>query len=689
MYKKTHLLSLYSYDYKGRDYMFSSFSDELKKIINGSKKEMKLLHHSYIGTEHFVLSILKYDNDIKKILNKFGIDYDTFKNKIIENLGIGKDNVELFIFTPLFKKIIEDSIFYSTEEKNDKVDLSMMFKVMLDEGEGVAFRIFCDLGIDLEMLYDSINTSIIKNINNCLLNEIGINLNDKAQNSDDLVIGREKEIDNIIKILLRKNKRNPILIGDAGVGKTAIVEGLSQRIVSKNVPYKLMNKKIISISIASLVSGTKYRGEFEEKLLKIIKELEKNKDYILFVDEIHTIMGAGGAEGAIDASNILKPSLARDNITIIGATTNEEYKKYIEDDKAFARRFQKVIIREPSEKDLLNILNKVKISYEKYHNVIINKSILEYIIKVSKKYIYNRKEPDRSIDILDEVSSLISSKISDNQIKYNNLKNDLIKIKDKKNNYLNNHDFQKALECRKKERTIESKINMCEINISKTEIPFKVRNEDVNKVISQKYNVYISNSKNIKNEFEKQKKELKKIFVNQNDQIDDIFSIIKNIFVGDFVEEKPISFLFHEEDKNLFIKKIAELLFNDNIIEVDLREYSDAESINKILGSPPGYVGYNNKSNVFESLKDNPIAIILFKNYEYSNNKIKNLIKQILEKGYFIDSNNCKICFLNTLIIIESNMKNNNNIGFMNGKNIYDDLDLSKIVSKKIIFNNK
>ena len=666
--------------------MFSNFSDELKRVINGSKKEMILLKHSYIGTEHFVLSILNCNNSIKPILNKFGITYDIFKNKIIENIGVGNDKDSLFIFTPFLKKVLEESIFSSNDDKVDVVELSFVFKNMLDEAEGVAFRIFCDLGVDVDSLYDSIDVSLNKNNSSSLLFDVGYVLNDTMT---DPVIGRDKEIDNVIEILLRKNKCNPILVGDAGVGKTAIVEGLAQRIVDKKVSKKLLNKKIISISIASLVSGTKYRGEFEEKLLKIIRELEKNRNYILFIDEIHTIVGAGGAEGAIDASNILKPALARGNITVIGATTIEEYKKYIEEDKALSRRFQKVIVKEPKEKDLMIILNRTKSIYEKYHNVIISDIVLKHIVKTSKKYIFNRFEPDRSIDILDEVSSFVSSRISELDLKNNILKNKLLKIKNKKQEFLNNDDYEHALLYRKKERKLESFINNNEINNNETP-PNKVNKDDVDKIISRKCNVNILSNKIIKSEFEKQKKEFKKIIVNQNMAIDKVFDYIKPIFISDYMIDKPISLLFTGLEgvgKSLLTYLLKENIFNDNYIKIDLSEYRSSESISKIVGAPFGYIGYNNKLNTFESIKDNSVSLIVFENYENANYKVKELIKEIIENGYFYDSSNSKINFMNCLIIIMSNKKIKSDVGFMNKNMLFDTFDLEKKVTGIIRFN--
>ena len=669
--------------------MFSNFSYDLKSIIDNSKKEMKKLGHLYIGTEHFLLSILKTDNDICRLLNNYNITYNLIKDKIIENIGIGKENNSLYVFTPLFKKILEESMIVTNESNYKEVETATVLKVMLDEAEGVAYRLLCELNIDVDELYDSIDNISI-NKSNSIFSNIGVDLTERAKEKlIDPVVGRNRELDNIIEILLRKNKKNPILIGEAGVGKTAIVESLAHKIVNNDVPYGLLNKKIISLSMASLISGTKYRGEFEEKLLNIINELEKKNNYILFIDEIHTLVGAGGAEGAIDASNILKPALARNNITVIGATTTQEYRKYIEDDKALSRRFQKVIIDEPNEKELFNILNIVKSSYEKHHNVIINDEVIKHIINISKKYLINRREPDRSIDIIDEVSSMVSSRIDEDQIKNIRLKKKLEKIKNRKKELINNNQFNEALCYSKKERLIESKINKMFINNNYKSIRIITKN-DVNNLLSKKLNIVINECKVIKSELENQKIKLKKEFVNMSNEIDIMIDNLKDIFICNSNNHKPISYLINSNDKEVItiINKISEELFNNNLIKINLSEYKDDQSISKIIGAPPGYVGFNNKNNVFEILKDKPVSIILFENYDKSSNTIKDLIKQILNTGFFIDSNGYKINFMNSLIIMLGKEDNKQPIGFSN-INSYEELDINKSVSKIININKK
>lgn len=650
--------------------MFSIFSDELKKILNDAKNEMVSLRHSYIGTEHFVLAILKSSSNIKKLLNDNDLDYNKFKNKVVDVIGLGKEKVPLFIFTPLFKKILEDSIMVSCDLKQDFIDESIVFSLILDEGEGVAYRIFCELGIDINELEESINKYDSTRNSSGFIAKFGINLNDKYNKYGfDPVVGRDNEVNRLIEIILRKNKCNPLLIGAAGVGKTSIVEEFTRRIVNQEVPQRLKNKQVISISMADLVSGTKYRGEFEEKLLKIIDEVEKSNNIILFIDEIHTLVGAGGADGAVDASNIFKPALARGNIVVIGATTIEEYKKYIEDDKALSRRFQKIIVEEPNYNDMIDILKKLKPSYEKFHNVEISDELLEYIVKLSKKYMVNRKEPDRSIDILDEVCSYTTSISSANQKENILLRKELNEIINKKNNYLKNNNYRDAIECRKKERQLESRINLNDMEtFGKSDYKI-VKKEYINKIIEQKCFVKIYDRKVIKTVFKKLKMKLKEDILRQNEVIDTIVDSCEELFSGENKLDRPISFVLCGSTgtgKNYLAFKIGEELFNGNIIRINFNEFRDEQSISRIIGAPPGYVGYNTKNNIFESLKDKNSSMLIFNNLENAHPKIKSLINQIINNGYFDDSNGYRIDFRNSLIINITTLNKSKVVGFDN-----------------------
>ena len=664
--------------------MFINFSYELQKVLHNSKKEMMDLKHSYIGTEHFFLSLLSFSNDISNVLNKFGVDYDTFKNKIINVLGYGSDSNNLFILTPLFKKILENSIYKTLDNKKEELDLPTLFLEILSFGEGVAYRVLCDLNIDIDSLMDVVENRENKTTLIHFLNKYGEDLSSKDYSTNQ-VIGREKEIRRIIEILLRKNKSNPLLIGDAGVGKTAIVEELARRIVNKEVPLKLQNKKIYSISMANLVSGTKYRGEFEEKLLKIIKEIKDNRNIILFIDEVHTLVGAGGAEGAIDASNILKPFLARGDITVIGATTNEEYKKYIEQDRALLRRFQNVYVKEPDFDETVNILSKIKDNYEKYHNVIIKDDVINYIVNLSKKYISNLKEPDRSIDILDDACSYATSVYSKNEEENIILNKKLNDIKNKKELLLNNKDYDKALELRKKEREIESKINENNMYLFSLKDKKIVNKEIIRNLISLKYNVVVNSLNVIKKEIVEHKIKLKDDFTGNFDKLEEIINIIIPIFDDKEILDKPISIILNGSvsiNKKSLLISLAKTLFNSNYIYLDLSDYKDEFSIRNILDM----TDFKNKRFCFNILNTNPQNIVIFDHLEELNYKLFDFLKQIITNGYIEDNNGYKIYFNSSLIVFINN-SSNTNLGFIEGT-IDNNNSLSKYVSRVINLNS-
>ena len=397
--------------------MFSKFDENAQKVLLLAKKEMSDLCHPYVGSEDLLLAILhNVELQVTKLLNEYGITYDIYKNEIIKVIGIGKTTNTWFLYTPLLKRIIENAI-YDSKDDDNLVTVERLFISLLEEGEGVANRILLGMNIDVDFLYEKfINTFLYsksRKNKKLLLEEYAVDLNNKYEDDEfDPVIGRDIQIDRIIEILLRRTKNNPLLIGDAGVGKTAIVEELVRRIVLKNVPKKLENVHIYSISLSSLVAGTKYRGEFEERINKIIEEVEDDPDVILFIDEIHTLVGAGGADGAIDASNILKPYLSRGKIRIIGATTKNEYSKYLEKERALDRRFQKVYINEPETDVVKDILIGSKSIYEKFHGVEISDEIIDSIVDLTIKYINQGFLPDKAIDVLDEACSRAS--LSDN-----------------------------------------------------------------------------------------------------------------------------------------------------------------------------------------------------------------------------------------------------------------------------------
>lgn len=646
--------------------MYSNFTEEARKVLLDAKEEMMKLKHPYVGSEHLLLSILKNDNNISNKLNDYMITYNTFRDKLISIVGMGTKQSECFLYTPLLKRVMENAVYDSRENNNGDVTINHLFSSLLEEGEGVAIRVLISMNVDIDDLYKEFAYKIPNKKKNkkLLIDSIGIDLNKKALNGElDPVIGRDSELKRVVEILCRRKKNNPILIGPAGVGKTAIVENLSRMIVSDKVPSLLRGKRIISLDMSSMVAGTKYRGEFEEKVNKLLKELEENDDIIVFIDEIHTLVGAGGAEGAIDASNIFKPALARNKMRLIGATTTDEYKKFILKDKALERRFQKVEISEPDNKVLKDILMEIKNTYSSFHKVVISEEIVDYIIKMSNKYIKFRKEPDRSIDILDEVGSLVSLKSNKVNNEVNKLKVELNEILNKKKEYIIKGDYINACECKSKENKIASKINKLEL--SSNNINNIVTKNDVDTVISSVCNIQITNGD--MNDIETY---LKANIIGQDKSINSLLNIYKRIKMG-LNDDRCYSVLLSGPigvGKTKLSKLFAEKISN-NVIKIDGSEYTEAHTISKLIGSPAGYIGYDDNKNTFDSIKNNPFSVIILDEIDKMNEKIINLFYQILDDGKITDSKGESIYFNNCVIIMTTNIGYNNNIGFNNKKN--------------------
>ncbi len=667
--------------------MFSKFDEESQKVLVGAKREMMELKHPYVGTEHLVLSILKSENSISKKLKTFHLDYTRFRNEILNIIGMGSKKSEWFLYTPLLKRVLENAILDSKENNDGEVSVEHLFSALLEEGEGIAIRMFISMGVDVDELYSEFSRKLIKQHKGkkgkkLILNELGNDLTKSAKEGKlDPVIGRDKEIKRVIEILSRRTKNNPVLVGVAGVGKTSIVEGLARLIVSGDVPDNLKNKKIISLDMATTVAGTKYRGEFEERVRKIIKELEDNDDIILFIDEIHTIVGAGGAEGAIDASNIFKPALARGKIRCIGATTIDEYKKFIETDSALERRFQKVNIDIPNKKTVKEILMKLKPIYEAFHGVIIDEDAIDTIIEYSSKYIYDRNEPDRSIDILDEVCAKVSIEETKEMKKINKLRKELNNITSNKNKYILNQDFEKAANLKDVEDKIHNDINKLELKLYSKNIIKNVTKENILDVISIKTKIPIYEISNSNLDYIKElESKLKDKIIGQDEAIDKLIKTTKKIKLGLKDEERPYSYLFVGPTgvgKTDLVKLYAKYFFGkENLIRLDMSEYSQSHSISKIVGSSPGYVGYQDNKNILEKVRNKPYSLILLDEIEKASPRVLNLFLQILDEGFITDSKGVKIRFDNTIIIMTSNIGyNNNSVGFnKNDKTILNDL---------------
>lgn len=668
--------------------MFQKFSEDAKKVLMNAKKEMQELKHPYVGSEHVMLALLNNkSNEYVNKLKKYKITYSSFKEELIKVVGVGSKENNLFLYTPLLKNIIANAICDSEDKGKDSVDSSDLLLAIFDEGDGVAIRILAGMGVDIEEVYNDLIMELSKPFKKSKLyvEEFGIDLTKKALNNElDPVIGREKEIVRLMEILGRRTKNNPLLLGDAGVGKTAIVEELARRIMEDRVSNSLKGKRIISVSMANLVAGTKYRGEFEDRIGKIINELEQNNNVILFIDEIHTLVGAGGAEGAIDASNILKPALARGKIKVIGATTKDEYKKYIESDKALDRRFQILNIEEPSLNDTRNILLKLKSLYEDYHHVSISKEIIDDILYLSNKFLYDRKLPDKAIDVLDEVCSKVSISTLDDGGELDELNRQYLLIKNLKNNAVINNDFKEASIYKEQELLLEDKINNLELSKIKLKRLKEVTKEDVLKVIEDKSNIPVRDYE--KKNISSLKRDLEKHIIGQKEAINKICEITKRR--GIKVKNKPLSILLVGPTgcgKTLLAKEYSKILYNkDNLIRIDMNDYKESHTVSKIIGSPPGYVGYQDSKTVLDEVKEKPYGVILLDEIDKANKEVIELFLQILDEGKIKNNKGELIRFDNNIIIMTANINYDNNIGFLDNKSKNEEY-LSNILGIEVL----
>jgi len=606
--------------------MFLNFGFEISKLFKDAENERFILKHPYVGSEHLILAILKTKDNIVKVLNKYNLTYDTFKNELIKVVGNSSKSTNLNLYTPLLKRVILNALDDAKENNKGIVTISHLLIALLEEGEGIAIRLLIGMDIDIDGLYKEIHNTNIKK-DKLEVYEVGTLLNDNVCDNDK-VVGRNKEINIIIETLLRKKKNNPLLVGKAGVGKTAIVEELTRKIKFEEVPDELINKKIISIEMGSLVAGTKYRGEFEEKLTKIIKEVIREKDIILFIDEIHTMVNAGGAEGAINASDILKPYLARGDIKCIGATTSEEYNKYIAKDKALERRFEYIHIDEPDVEETKNILMNIKEEYEIHHNIKISEENVKDIVNLSNKYIHNKNNPDKAIDLLDTVCAKVKNQTKDMTL-VNKLKEKLENIIKDKENYVMKNDFDKALKLRKDELIIKGKIN--DIVKNKALI---IKYEDILKVIENKSNIPILEDDNkIYNQI---KKGLEDNIYGQNKAIEKILENIKIKLKG---TNKPLCLLLVGPTgvgKTESVKIIANSFSKKSkLIRLDMSEYNLETSVNKLIGTSAGYIGYDDEC-IFKQVKLNPYSIILVDEIEKAHPKVLNLFLDKLPSRSFL-----------------------------------------------------
>jgi len=691
--------------------MIYKFSDSAKKALESAESFAIELGHNFIGTEHILYGISTQENGLGyKILKKQNIERSQIFGKVKEILGVGKIVLNKTDgFTPRTKKIIENS--FKETEKNvlSSIGTETMLLSILNDKDNMAYKILLDLNADIEKMYEDIfkiisqvdelskeKKSKSRNQNfNSTLNQYGTDLNKLASESRiDSLIGREKEVERLIQILARRTKNNPCLIGEPGVGKTAIVEGLAKRIVTQDVPEMLKNKIIFNLDLTSIVAGAKYRGDFEERIKKCLNEAKKSSDIILFIDEIHTIVGAGAAEGAIDAANILKPILARGEIQLIGATTIDEYTKYIEKDVALERRFCPIMVQEPNILESIEILKGIRENYEKHHNVQISDEVIKECVKLSDRYIYDRFMPDKAIDLLDEAASKVRMKTYTIPENIKLLEDEAEKLKKEKEEAISNQDFETAAKLRDKEISKKNELVKEQEKWRNKNIQIKavMKVEDVRMVVANLVGIPINQiSETENNKLVNLEKNLRKRIIGQNEAISKITSAVIRGRVGINDPNKPMgSFLFLGPTgvgKTEITKVLAQNLFGKEecVIKLDMSEYMEAFSVSKIIGSPPGYVGFEQESNLTKKVRKNPYSIIVFDEIEKAHSDVLNILLQILDEGILTDSSGRKINFKNAIIIMTSNLGaekliKEKRVGFGNSSNIEE----NKIVMNEL-----
>ena len=662
--------------------MIYKFSESAKNAIESAENIAISLGHNYVGSEHILFGIANQTNGMAyKVLKAQNITSQDILRKIKEILGEKFTSINRTEgFTPKTRIIIEDAYEETERLYLRSIGTEQLLLAIINNKDNIAYKILVELNFDTAKAYDEIlkivateeelnkekRTSETKKVSSNVLNQYGTDLNKLAnENKIDSVIGRTKEIDRLIQILSRRSKNNPCLIGEPGVGKTAIVEGLAKKIVNQDVPEMLKNKRIFTLDLTSIIAGAKYRGDFEERLKKCLNEVKKSENIILFIDEIHTIVGAGSAEGAIDAANILKPILARGEIQLIGATTIDEYRKYIEKDAALERRFSPILVEEPNKEETREILLGLKEKYEEHHNVKIEEAVIDEIVRLSSRYINDRYMPDKAIDLLDEAASKVRMKAYTLPEELKTKEKEILEITKDKNNAIECQDFEKAARLRDKE--IEFKNNLVveqeEWRNKNIKEKVKLTKEDIREVISNLTQIPLTKITQDENEkLINLEERLHKRIVGQDEAINSISKAIKRSRIGINDPNKPLcSFLFLGPTgvgKTEVSKALAYNLFgNENmIIKLDMSEYMEAHSVSKIIGSPPGYVGFEEEGMLTKKVRKNPYSIILLDEIEKAHPDITNILLQILDEGILTDSTGRNINFKNTIIIMTSNI---------------------------------
>ena len=693
-------------------HMMQRFTDDAQRVLSFAQEAALELGHDYVGTEHILIGLIKVKNGVAaKALNELGLSAETIIEDVEEHIGRGNKKVSSVYMTPRVKHVLELAVEVANHMNHNYVGTEHILLGLLSDGGGVAVGLLRNHNIRasdiVEVIRDILGSSgrtshnSEDNQDSSSLGDIadfGTDLNESAkQGKIDPVIGRDKEITRVIQILSRRTKNNPVLIGEPGVGKTAIAEGLAQRIVNGNVPEILRNKRIISLSISSMLAGAKYRGEFEERLKKAIDEVQKHDDMIIFIDEIHTLVGAGATEGAMDAANILKPALARGEFQVIGATTLDEYKKHIEKDAALERRFQPVLVGEPSEEDALEILKGLRDRYEAFHKAKITDEALEAAVSLSSRYITDRFLPDKAIDVVDEAASKVRMKVFSAAPDVKALETQLADVKKEKEAAVTAQEFEKAAEMRDEEKPIEKEINDKK-NAAKENSDAKlvVTDEDIASVVAQWTGIPVSKIAQEESEsLLHLEEELHKRVIGQDEAVVAVSKAVRRARAGLKDPKRPIgSFLFLGPTgvgKTELARALAVALFGDEtaMIRLDMSEYMEKHTVSRLVGAPPGYVGYEEGGQLTDAVRRKPYSVILLDEVEKAHADFFNILLQVLDDGRLTDSQGRTVDFRNTVIIMTSNLgsnalrKSSPELGFLAAKKSDSASDASNEVNFK------